>query len=66
MRMIEIKISDDQARRIVYFLRRKYNKPQHGLNKLAEIAVLEEVCKQAKVEINKIDELMNYANQGIT
>jgi len=48
---ITIKFKDDDARSILYYLRRRYDKPRASLNKLARIAILVAVAEQAEKEL---------------
>ena len=48
MTNITIKVPDDTAKTIAFFLRKKYNTTETNLNKLAEMAIQIEVAKSAK------------------
>ena len=56
MTEIKIKVSDEKARRIKYYLCDLYKKNKNtGLNKLCEIAVLKEVARQAQNELDNLN-----------
>ena len=56
MTEIKIKVSNDKARRIKYYLCALYKKNKNtSLNKLCEIAVLKEVAKQAQIELDNLN-----------
>ena len=48
---ITIKFKDDDARSILYYLRRRYDKPRASLNKLAKIAIHSAAGDQALKEL---------------
>lgn len=50
---IEIAYRDDEARRVEYFLRRKY-KSRAGLKRLIKLAVAEAAAEQAQAYLNEI------------
>ena len=51
---IEIKFTQDTARTVEYFLRRRY-KSKAALEKLARLAILREVADEATKELAELD-----------
>lgn len=50
---ITLEITNDQAQMWAYFLRLRYNKTTHDLNKLVELAILKEVSASAQEIVDK-------------
>ena len=52
MTEIKIKISDEKARLLKYYLCRLYNKHETtSLNRLCLLAIWKEACSQAKIDV---------------
>ena len=52
MKTVTIKFTNGEAHRIAYFLRKRYGRDKRAnLNVLCEIAVKQEVAKQAQIDV---------------